>query len=336
MMSATPTNAHALQYDGKLKILYGIFMRTFLWRILTLGIYSFWGKTRLRQYLASSFKIGNDRFEYSGTALELLKGLLKVFIFFILPFVVIEMGLSLFFTYIQNLNISEIMNTIAKVGQKTVDGLSGVLFFLGATYPKYAFFRYMSPRIQWRGIRFKLVTTFTQYLSRICKNKFMNIITLGLRIPKSDHIYTQYLSNALFFGDTHFTFEGNPKELFSINLKTLLLSIFTLGFSRCWYQAALNRYRFKHLKLGNIQFSCSQTGYQLFKLHVGNLLILVLTLGFGIPIIYHRKAKLFSRTMTIIGDLSNLQIKQTAKDKINATGEELSGFFESDLDVAFF
>jgi len=336
MISTTPPNAYEFQYDGKLKTLYGIFMRTFLLRIFTLGIYSFWGKTRLRQYFASSFQINNDRFEYSGTALELFKGFLKALVFFLLPFVVLEAGLSFFFTYLQQLDMSHTMNTIAIIGQTTIAMLPYLFIFLGVIYSRYAFFRYMSSRIQWRGIGFKLTATFSRYFLLIVKNNFMNIITLGLRIPKSDHASTQYFSNTLFLGNSHFTFDGNPKELFSINLKTLLLSIFTLGASRFWYQAALNRYRFKHLKLGDIEFSCSQTGYQLFKLYLGNLLILALTLGFGIPIIYHRKAKLLSRSMTVIGDLNNLQIKQTTKDKVSATGEELSGFFESDLDVAFF
>jgi uncharacterized membrane protein YjgN (DUF898 family) len=44
-----------LEYDGKISSYYKIWIINIIFSILTLGIYSFWGKTKLRKYSASSF-----------------------------------------------------------------------------------------------------------------------------------------------------------------------------------------------------------------------------------------------------------------------------------------
>ena len=44
--------------------------------VVTLGIYRFWARTRLRRYIWSSIKPGGDSFEYTGTGLEKFLGFL--------------------------------------------------------------------------------------------------------------------------------------------------------------------------------------------------------------------------------------------------------------------
>lgn len=89
---------YRLKYDAKTEQVYKIWVVTILLSILTLGIYRFWGKTRLRKYTTAGFAlyslqdaeyIGEDRFEYTGTGGELFNGFLKALIFlmiFSIPF----------------------------------------------------------------------------------------------------------------------------------------------------------------------------------------------------------------------------------------------------------
>lgn len=63
-------------YDGRLGELYVLFIKNLLLTIITLGIYRFWAKTRVRRYLWSHTSLFGDRFEYTGTGKELFLGFL--------------------------------------------------------------------------------------------------------------------------------------------------------------------------------------------------------------------------------------------------------------------
>ena len=71
----------ALIYDGTLKTLFVRCVKNLLLYFFTLGLYSFWGRTRIRQYLTSSLRVNNDRFEFTGAGGELLLGYLKALFF---------------------------------------------------------------------------------------------------------------------------------------------------------------------------------------------------------------------------------------------------------------
>src|SRR5882672_6794997 len=62
-----------------------------LLRILTLGVYHFWGKTEVRQRIWSAVRIDGEPLEYRGTGGELFRGFLIVFFLILLP-----MGLASF------------------------------------------------------------------------------------------------------------------------------------------------------------------------------------------------------------------------------------------------
>lgn len=72
---------HELQYDGKTGQVYKIWIVTILLSIVTLGIYRFWGKTRMRRYMTAGMMLAGDRFEYTGTGGELFKGFIKALFF---------------------------------------------------------------------------------------------------------------------------------------------------------------------------------------------------------------------------------------------------------------
>src|SRR5215471_17611866 len=66
----------ALQYDGRIGQLYGIFVVNLMLTIITLGIYRFWAITRWRRYFWSHMSFQQERFEYTGRGGELFLGFL--------------------------------------------------------------------------------------------------------------------------------------------------------------------------------------------------------------------------------------------------------------------
>src|SRR6185295_10262910 len=65
-------------------------------RILTLGVYHFWGKTEVRQRIWSAVRIDGEPLEYRGTGGELFRGFLIVFLLILLPLGLMGFVSSLF------------------------------------------------------------------------------------------------------------------------------------------------------------------------------------------------------------------------------------------------
>ena len=64
------------QYRGTRGELFPLAISVALLTFVTLGIYRFWGKTRIRKYIWSSTVGDGDAFEYTGTGLEKFLGFL--------------------------------------------------------------------------------------------------------------------------------------------------------------------------------------------------------------------------------------------------------------------
>ena len=72
-----PSGSKSFAFRGSGGELFKITIVNFLLTIVTLGIYYFWGRTRVRQYIYSQTEFEGDRFVYHGTGKELLIGWLK-------------------------------------------------------------------------------------------------------------------------------------------------------------------------------------------------------------------------------------------------------------------
>src|SRR6266704_1653159 len=84
-----PAMVHRPSFHGSGGTLLGIHVVNVLLILVTLGVYYFWAKTRVRRYLFSQTQFEADRFAYHGTAKELLLGFLKAFVVFLFPIIVL-------------------------------------------------------------------------------------------------------------------------------------------------------------------------------------------------------------------------------------------------------
>jgi len=346
-----PMTTNSITYDGHTGQVYKIWLLNFLMNIITLGIYSFWGKTRLRQYIAGAFSLNQDRFEYTGTGKELFLGFLKA----------IPLFLALYLPYL----VASFMDS---------EAFWPVLLLLPLFYffpvAIYSALRYRMSRTNWRSIRFGLDGSAVQYANIYLWRWFLDIVSLGILIPYSDIKRYRYLADNACYGDIPFRFEGRGKDLMSIHLATYsvalgLLLIAFYGFQqlavsfemvrnvaienslsmdeavllvfsetdllsalayitlpfiifplvRLIYKTALIHELTNHLYAGDIGFKSTVTTMGLAKLKLGNFLILVFTLGLGLPYVMQRNLRFFAQHTQVKGDLETSSIRQASNRK---------------------
>ncbi len=186
-----------LKYHGRLRQLFGIHIVNVLLSMCTLGIYSFWGKTRIRKYMTSHLTLQKDRLEYTGTGKELFIGSLKALLIY-LPLITAMQ--------IPFLNL-----------------LLFPLFFGMISLAVYLMLRYRLGRTRWHGIRFSLGGSIKKYLFLAIKRTFFNIISFGFKIPKSDIIKWSYIANHMQYGEEKFTYQGDHKKIFKTHIITVAI-----------------------------------------------------------------------------------------------------------------
>lgn len=437
-MTEHDSEEHLLVYDGKTNELFKIYLLNILLSILTLGIYYFWGKTRKRRYLTSSFKLDQDRFEYTGYALELFVGLVLGLIF--LALLSLPLAWSVYtIAKFESVDKPSPTNQTASSEEQpryhieqydhfkknkiiidykniydfwVVYRTNGFLFnyendrmeiqfytknnFTFLDYPiifnpkenplllfalllvpfylifyfvflpfviVYGSLRYRVSRLRWRGIRSHLNGSAILYGLMGLFNTFMKVITLGFWIPLSDAWMIKYKVKKFYFGNQKASFNPSIKLLLSTNLATIGASLYLIGLMaacgywllpwiasyssdqswivedfirkileegywialivlawgcyapRYWYRATLLRERYNKLRFGKVRFSCNASGLQYFKLFVINDLIFICTLGFGLPFIWQRRMKFFTRHVKIYGNINELDIEQAPGKK---------------------
>ncbi|MEK8036634.1 MAG: DUF898 family protein [candidate division NC10 bacterium] len=302
-----------LFFHGSGGSLFGIYIVNVLFTLVTLGVYYFWGKVRVRKYVLSQSEIEGDRFAYHGTGRELLIGFLKAMLFFVVPVIVLAV-------------VRDVLDVW--IGLKGLAGLLGylllVVFIPLATVGAR---RYRLSRSSWRGIRFSFRGRARDFVRIFVVGSVASSFTFGLYYPFFDAQRHAFMTANSWFGNRRFDFDGAGRALFGPFLLTLLLTPFTLGLIWFWYLARKRRYFWGHTWFGAARFGSTVTGWSLLRLMTGNLLLLVLTLGLAWPWARVRSVRFAFRYLTLEGPLDLDAIQQDAQ-AASATGEGLAGLLD--------
>ena len=343
------------EYDGRTGQVYKIWILNILMTIITLGIYYFWGKTRMRKYLLGSFSLAGDHFEYHGTGGELFKGFLKALPIMILLFVV------------PGLVLGEDSPLILLV-------IPPIYYIYSIAI--YSATRYRFSRTTWRGIRAMLGGDTLKYANLCFRRGLLNFVTLGFAIPHSDIAKHKYIIENTYFGSLKAEYKGSGSVIFGAHIKSLLMVpvfmiffgiliggpffllmmaellpnqimplLFVLGYfvfifliilvvpiARSFYTAALMQEKMRGIHVAGLRFRCNVTGWGLVRHRFVNGLILLVTLGLGYPFVIQRNMRFFERHNFIIGDLETSEIKQ-AQDQNIRSGEGIEDFMGVDVGV---
>lgn len=192
-------------------------LKTSLLTVLTVGIYRFWMKTKLRRYYWSSVRISGVPLEYVGQPIEKLLGFLMAVV--ILAFYLGIVNLLLMFA-----SFSLFQSNVAAY----------VVSFLGVIplwfFAMYRARRYMLGRTRWRGIRFALDPGAWGYAFRALWHWLLTILTLGLLWPRMTFYLEKYKTDRTWFGDQKLEQGGRWTMLFSAALP-VILTVLAIGAS---------------------------------------------------------------------------------------------------------
>jgi uncharacterized membrane protein YjgN (DUF898 family) len=207
-----------LVYDGRIGELYKIFAVNFLLGLITLGIYRFWGKTRMRRYLWSHLSYDGDRFEYTGTGGELFKGFLIVAVILILLTLVNTGAQFAIEILVRDPAVATILFSAMTVTFYVV------LFFL-IFVGQYTALRYRLTRTRWRAIRGGLAGSAWRYGVMSMGFAILKLLTLGQFTPFAEVRLWRYRICNAFFGTAQARFTGSGREVYKPFLISFLASI---------------------------------------------------------------------------------------------------------------
>ena len=198
------------RYSGKKGELFNLALVTSLLTLVTLGIYRFWAKTRIRKYIWSSIDGDSDKFEYTGTGIEKLLGFLVAVVILAIYLGIIQMILFYF-----GLNLFSQPTTMAEAVAQT---LAVYISFFAVVplifFAQYRARRYKLARTRWRGVRFGAEPAAWGYALRAIGHWLLTILTLGLLLPRQTFYLEKYMTDRSWYGTARFEQQGRWQELY--------------------------------------------------------------------------------------------------------------------------
>ena len=336
-----------VRFTGKGSAYFGLLFKTFIFSLLTFGIYSFWGRTRQRQYLWGNTLLLGEPLEYTGTGKELFISFLIVLPVFVVIMLAFVFGPAMF-------------------GPIGWIALYFPLAFLWQ-FATYRALRFRLTRTRWRGIRGNMSGSAILYGTKAAGYLFIAIISLGLLYPWASGKMADSILNNAWFGNRKLAFSGSIQRLYKTYLLGLLggliaatllfglaysllfpgmnnLSTFAhiaaviffifLIFSVCsaFYRAAFFRWLFEQASFGEVRTQSSLSGGRMLYLTLTNLLLIICTLGLGTAWAVIRAAKTRLNSILYQGDPHLDELLQDAK-KAPKSGEGLLDALDVDISL---
>jgi uncharacterized membrane protein YjgN (DUF898 family) len=339
-------------------------LTNFLLNILTLFVYRFWAKTRVRRHVWSCVHINGEPLEYTGTGKELFTGALIVLLLFILPLALVAVGTSLW-----------LGPHHPAAGALQFAGTLLVLLLTGLAV--YRARRYRLSRTMWRGIRGALTGSGVTYSLIYFGSFLLKGLTLGWSTPAMNTELQKRIVSNMYFGDAAFGFRGSAGPLYPAYTLSwfgvVFLGILMIGAAAAFYWALLmglfrdvsqtyrsdwavslvalgvgalivyvvylaawSIYQAKEYRafaaytsFGRAKFKLDAQAASLFGLWLGNLLIIVLTIGIFWPFVLQRNFRYFCNRLKVEGGVPLASIKQS-KQPMLKRGEGLAEAFDID------
>jgi len=213
-----------VSYDGSRFGIGGLFLKTMLLSLVTLGIYNFWGRTQIRRAVWGAVSVDGAPFEYTGTGTELLFGFLKA--------VAILIGIGLPLVALVWLSLRTESETGAQLAQLTF----AVVLWMLAVAAVYFATRYRLSRTQWRGIRFCLDGDASNFILGSIGYSLLALATLGICLPLLRTWQARTIVNNTRYGTVPFRMEAWGLTLIWPWILAVLLAAPTLGIALVWYR----------------------------------------------------------------------------------------------------
>lgn len=333
----------AFEFYGSWRDYAPIAFTNLLLTIVTLGIYSFWGRTRTRQYLWSQTRFIDDRLEWTGTGRELFFGYLLVMLLVFVPVACVNLAIG----------------ALATRGNPAAAGLLFLLlylfFFALGGVAIFRALRYRLSRTYWHGIRGGSDAQGFGYGLSYLWRTMLGGAMFGLLVPwalvslwnerwnamsfgpyafrsgaSSDGLMRRYLlfyllpvalgigavvlvALSLWLGVNPQTSPGPVAPLFLIAgfVAFYLLFLVLFGLISLSFYAAYFRQCIGALTLGQLEFEFTARTRDWLIFALGTIALVVCTLGIGSIFISYRNWAFFVRHLKAYGALDLDQFTQS-------------------------
>lgn len=305
----------SIEYHGDGGDLFAMRVVNLLFSLLTLGVYSFWGKAKVRRYLCGQAEFDGDRFAFHGNGRELLLGWLKgapilaiiIFLPSILPF---------FWQKIESIVVAQFIAVAA--------------FLLLWPVARAGAYRYRVNRMSWRRIRFSFSGRTLRYFATSVSGYILSVLTFGVYVPVLFIKQRRLLFNRTSFGTESFRFGGRSRDLLLIWICALPVLFATFGLFWPWWSALRYRYVWAKTTIAGARFRCTITGWNLARLWLGNALLIICTIGVGWSWASIRTLRFWCRNLELVGDVDPAAI-QSRVIASSAVGESFADFLGFDF-----
>ncbi len=336
----------ALRFDGSWSGFFRLAFLNIILTIVTIGIYRFWAKTRVRRYLWSKTVFVDQPLEYTGRGIELLIGAMLVFLLLILPFTLLSVAASV----LQGMGLGPVSMALNLVFYAAAFWLFGFAVWRAQ--------RYRLSRTRWRGIRGGMEGDAKRYAWLSIKMTLLNLVTLGFAQPYTTVRRWNALWNDARFGSAavHAAAEWRPlMRVFIGSWAMALVLIGVVGFWAFWqlpsgfswpvpgqpqdpanvlaltkvaflglvviavglvfillrYGAALMQAVVAGTSLDTLEFRFGAGTGDWLRYYIGNLVLVVLTLGIGGLLLPYRFWSFHVRHLDAMGSLDADRLMQT-------------------------
>ena len=194
---------HDFKFDVhfRLREVVVIALRNAILNILTLTLYRFWARTRVRRYMWSRTTLFGDPLEYVGSGIEIFSGFIFIVVVLVVPLVGTSMSLKLFVS-----------------PDSPIAAVYAAVLYLGIFYlygvARYRARRYRLSRTLWRGIRFGLKGSWVRYGLRTLVLAYLTGFSLFIVYPIQRFVLMKDIMSHTTIGDRQLHFAGSASKLY--------------------------------------------------------------------------------------------------------------------------
>ena len=250
-------------YRGDPAKLFPLALGTGVLGVITLGIYRFWAKARIRRHVWSKVQLGDDGFEFTGTGLEMFLGFLMAVVVLAVYLAVVQ--LILFAVGIRF--VFDPQNEMEEIAQ----GISIALYFLAVLplmlFAAYRARRYKLARTRFRGIRFAMENAAGGYMLRGLLYLLLTVVSLGLLWPLMTFRLESFMTERTWYGSARFRQGGRWQGLYSaffhvlVGMGLLVLSVVFGVIEEGWMAGVLGFFGAIWLMVGLILYRVRAFAY---------------------------------------------------------------------------
>ena len=206
--SFVPPTGSPMSFSGRAGEFFKMLLKGGLLQVPTFGFYRFWLITQIRRHLWANTRIGDEAFEYTGTAKEILIGFL-IALAILVPIYIVYFVLGI---------LAEEMQAFASIP------LFLLLYVLGQ-YAAYRARSYRATRTTFRGLRFWMDGSAWAYARKAALWDLATVLTLGLAYPWRKAALERYMMQHTLFGSLRGDFVGTGGTFFKRGVWIWLLNV---------------------------------------------------------------------------------------------------------------